>query len=217
MSRETTLKRILDGGVVAVVRSESPAQLAQVAEALASGGVTAIEITFTVPGALDVIREVHRQLGDRIVLGAGTVLDPETARAALLAGAEYIVAPTINLDVIRLCRRYDKVVMPGALTPTEVLTAWEAGADVVKIFPADLGGPPYLKALRGPLPQVRVMPTGGVDLTTAEAFLRAGACCLGVGSQLVESRAVKEGQFDRIRDLASQYATIVRRFRSGEI
>jgi 2-dehydro-3-deoxyphosphogluconate aldolase/(4S)-4-hydroxy-2-oxoglutarate aldolase len=217
MSRETTLKRILDGGIVAVVRSESPEQLAGVAEALAGGGVTAIEITFTVPGALEVIREVRQRLGDRIVLGAGTVLDPETARAALLAGAEYIVAPTTNLEVIRLCRRYDKVVMPGAMTPTEVLTAWEAGADVVKIFPADVAGPAYLKALRGPLPQIRLMPTGGVDLTTAEAFLRAGACCLGVGGQLVDAKAVKAGQFERIRELAGQYAAVVRRFRSGEV
>src|SRR5205823_11980457 len=130
-------------------------------------------------------------------------------------GAEYIVAPTVNLDVIRLCRRYDKVVMPGAFTPTEVLAAWEAGADVVKIFPAEVGGPPYLKALRGPLPQVRVMPTGGVDLTTAEAFLQAGACCLGVGSQLVEPQAVAAGDFARIRHLAAQYAAIVRRSRAA--
>ena len=128
------------------------------------------------------IRQVRREVGDAVVLGAGTVLDPETARAAILAGAEYIVSPIVNLDVIRLCRRYDKVVMPGAFTPTEVVTAWEAGADVVKIFPADVGGPPYLKALRGPLPQIRLMPTGGVDLSTAESFIKAGACCLGVGS-----------------------------------
>src|SRR3954469_22307853 len=129
MSRDATLKRILDGGIIAVVRSESPDQLVRVVRALSEGGVTAAEITFTVPDALDVIRQVRRELGDSVVLGAGTVLDPETARAALLAGAEYIVAPTVNVEVIRLCRRYDKVVMPGALSPTEVLTAWEARAD----------------------------------------------------------------------------------------
>lgn len=213
MSRETTLKRILDGGIVAVVRAESGESLVKVVRALADGGVTAAEITFTVPDAIEVIRQVRKEIGDAVVLGAGTVLDPETARAALLAGAEYIVAPSLNLEVIRLCRRYDKVVMPGALTPTEVVAAWEAGADVVKIFPADLGGPPYLKALRGPLPQVRLMPTGGVDLTTAENFLRAGACCLGVGGSLVEPKAVASGDFARIRDLAGHYATIVRRFR----
>lgn len=215
MSREMTLTRILDGGIVAVVRSESGERLARVVAALAEGGITAAEITFTVPDAIDVIRTVRRELGDRIVLGAGTVLDPETARAALLAGAEYLVAPTLNLDVIRLARRYDKVVMPGAFTPTEVLTAWEAGADVVKVFPADVGGPAYLKALHGPLPQVRLMPTGGVDLTTAEAFLRAGACCLGIGSALIEPRAVAEGNFERLRQLAAQYVELVARARRG--
>jgi len=156
MSRATTLKRILDGGIVAVVRSESSASLVKAVQALAEGGVTAAEITFTVPDALEVIRQVRRVVGDAIVLGAGTVLDPETARTAMLAGAEYIVSPIVNLEVIRLCRRYDTVVMPGAFTPTEVLTAWEAGADVVKIFPAEVGGPAYLRALRGPLPQVRL-------------------------------------------------------------
>lgn len=215
MSRESTLRRIMDGGIVAVVRSESSESLLRVVQALADGGVTAAEITFTVPDAVDVIRQVRKEIGDAIVLGAGTVLDPETARAALLAGAEYIVAPIVNLDVIRLCRRYDKAVMPGAFTPTEVVAAWEAGADIVKVFPADVGGPPYLKALRGPLPQIRLMPTGGVDLTTAEAFLKAGACCLGVGGSLVEPKAVASGDFARIRDLASQYVAIVRNFRSA--
>jgi len=213
MSRDTILKRILDGGIVAVVRADSGESLVKVVRALAEGGVTAAEITFTVPDAIDVIRQVRKEVGDAVVLGAGTVLDPETARVALLAGAEYIVAPTVNLEVIRLCRRYDKAVMPGALTPTEVLTAWEAGADIVKIFPADVGGPAYLKALRGPLPQVRVMPTGGVDLDTAESFLKAGACCLGIGGSLVEAKAVSTGDFARIGDLARQYVAIVRRFR----
>jgi 2-dehydro-3-deoxyphosphogluconate aldolase/(4S)-4-hydroxy-2-oxoglutarate aldolase len=213
MSRETILKRVLDGGIVAVVRAESGESLVKVVRALAEGGLTAAEITFTVPDAIDVIRQVRKDVGDAVVLGAGTVLDAETARVALLAGAEYIVSPTVNVEVIRLCRRYDKAVMPGAFTPTEVLTAWEAGADIVKIFPADVGGPAYLKALRGPLPQVRVMPTGGVDLDTAENFLKAGACCLGIGGSLVEPKAVASGDFARIRDLAGQYAAIVRRFR----
>ena len=215
MSRTTTLDRILDGGIVAVIRSESPDQLVKVVQALAEGGVTAAEITLTVPDAIEVIREVRKELGDSIVLGAGSVLDPETARAALLAGAEYIVGPAVNLDVIRLCRRYDKVVMPGAFTPTEVVSAWEAGADIVKIFPSDIGGPPYIKALRAPLPQVRMMPTGGVNLSTAEAFLKAGACCLGIGGSLVEPKAVASGDFGRLRDLAGQYAAIVRQFRQS--
>ena len=213
MSRNATLQRILEGGIVAVVRSESPDQLVRVVRALAEGGVTAAEITFTVPDALDVIRAVRKEMGGEIAMGAGTVLDPETARAALLAGAEYVVAPTVNVVVIRLCRRYDKAVMPGAFTPTEILTAWEAGADIVKVFPAEVGGPGYFKALRGPLPQVRLMPTGGVDLSTAAEFLKAGACCLGVGSQLVEPKAVAERNFDRIRDLARQYVNIVTEFR----
>src|SRR3954463_13532158 len=215
MSRESTLKRILDGGIVAVVRSESSESLLKVVQALADGGVTAAEITFTVPDAVEVIRQVRREIGDTIVLGAGTVLDPETARLALLAGAEYIVAPIVNVEVIRLCRRYDTPVMPGAFTPTEVVTAWEAGADIVKVFPADVGGPAYLKALRGPLPQVRMMPTGGVDLNTAAAFLKAGACCLGVGGSLVEPKAGASGDFGRIRDLAGQFAAIVQRHRSA--
>src|SRR5438094_5954916 len=214
MSRESQLRQVLDCGIVAVVRSPDSQQLVEVARALADGGVSVVEITMTVPGALDVLRQVRQALGDRVLLGAGTVLDPETARAVLLAGAEFIVAPTINLDVIRLCRRYDKLVMPGAFTPTEILTAWEAGADIVKVFPADVVGPPFFKALRGPLPQVRLMPTGGVDLKTAADFLKAGACCLGVGGQLVESKAVAERNFDRIRELARQYTAIVKRVRS---
>jgi 2-dehydro-3-deoxyphosphogluconate aldolase/(4S)-4-hydroxy-2-oxoglutarate aldolase len=215
MSRDASLKRMLEGGIVAVVRADSGERLAKVVRALAEGGVTAAEITFTVPNAIEVIREVRREVGDAILLGAGTVLDPETARAALLAGAEYLVSPVVNLDVIRMCRRYDKLVMPGAFTPTEVLTAWEAGADIVKVFPAEVGGPPYLKALHGPLPQIRLMPTGGVDLTTAAAFLKAGACCLGVGSSLVEPKAVAAGDFERIRGLAAQYVAIVRSVRGA--
>jgi 2-dehydro-3-deoxyphosphogluconate aldolase/(4S)-4-hydroxy-2-oxoglutarate aldolase len=215
VSKEPQLRQVLECGIVAVVRSPDGRQLVEVARALADGGVTVIEITMTVPHALEVVRQVRQALGDRVLLGAGTILDPETARAALLAGAEYLVAPTVNLDVIRLCRRYDKLVMPGAFTPTEILSAWEAGADVVKVFPADVVGPAFFKALRGPLPQVRLMPTGGVDLKTAADFLRAGACCLGVGSQLVEPRAVAEGNFERIRDLARQYVAVVQEVRAS--
>src|SRR6476469_612862 len=190
MTKETQLRQVLDCGIVAVVRSPNSQQLVEVCRALADGGISVVEITMTVPNALEVVRQVRQALGDRLLLGAGTILDPETARAALLAGAEYLVSPTLNLDVIRLCRRYDKLVMPGAFTPTEILTAWEAGADVVKVFPADVLGPTYFRALRGPLPQVKLMPTGGVDLTTAAEFLRAGAVCLGVGGQLVAPKLV---------------------------
>ena len=217
MSKEADLRRVLDCGIIAVVRSPDGRQLVEVARALADGGVTVVEITMTVPDALDVVRQVRRALGDRILLGAGTILDSETARAALLAGAEYLVAPTLNLEVIRLCQRYDKLVMPGAFTPTEILAAWEAGADIVKVFPADVVGPAFFKAMRGPLPQIRLMPTGGVDLKTAADFLRAGACCLGVGGQLVDPKAVAAGDFDRIRSLARQYAAIIADFRSKKI
>ena len=215
MSKETQLRQVLDSGIVAVVRSPDSQLLVDAVRALVDGGVTVVEVTMTVPGALDVVRQVRAALGDRLLLGAGTILDPETARAALLAGAEFLVAPTVNLDVIRLCQRYDKLVMPGAFTPTEILAAWEAGADIVKVFPADVVGPAFFKAVRAPLPQVRLMPTGGVDLNTAAAFLQAGACCLGVGSQLVEPRAVAERNFDRIRDLARQYVAVVKQARQG--
>jgi len=213
MSKEDQLRKALDGGIVAIVRSPDSALLVDACQALADGGVTTVEITMTVPNALDVLRQVRQTLGDRLLLGAGTVLDPETARAVLLAGAEFIVAPTVNLEVIRLCQRYDKLVMPGAFTPTEILAAWEAGADIVKVFPADVLGPPFFKAVRGPLPQIRLMPTGGVDLTTAAAFLKAGACCLGVGSQLVDPKLVAERNFGRLRELAGQYVEIVKRTR----
>jgi 2-dehydro-3-deoxyphosphogluconate aldolase/(4S)-4-hydroxy-2-oxoglutarate aldolase len=177
--------------------------------------VTVAEVTLTVPNALDIIREANRQLGDRVLLGAGTVLDSETARAAILAGAEFIVAPNLNVDVVRLCRRYDKLVMPGAFTPTEVFAAWEAGADIVKVFPADALGPAFFKAMRGPLPQVKLMPTGGVDLTTAAEYLKAGAVCLGVGGQLVDPQLVAARNFARITALARQFVEIVEKHRSG--
>jgi 2-dehydro-3-deoxyphosphogluconate aldolase/(4S)-4-hydroxy-2-oxoglutarate aldolase len=215
MGKESQLRHVLDVGIVAVIRSPDSQQLVEVARALADGGVTVVEITMSVPNALQVLHQVRQSLGDRLLLGAGTVLDAETARAVLLAGAEYVVAPTVNLDVIRLCQRYDKLVMPGAFTPTEILTAWEAGADIIKVFPADVVGPAFFKALRGPLPHVRLMPTGGVDLNSAAAFLNAGACCLGVGGQLVEPRAVSERNFERIRDLARQYTAIVKRVRTA--
>jgi len=210
MSRETDLARVLDCGLVAVVRAPDPTHLLNVIKALAEGGVCVAEVTLTVPNALDVIRAAKADLGNRVLLGAGTVLDPETARAAILAGAEFLVSPTVNLDVIKLARRYDKLIFPGAFTPTEILTAWEAGADVVKVFPAEVLGPAFFKAMRGPLPQVRLMPTGGVDLNTAGDFLRAGACCLGVGSQLVDPKAVAREDFEFLRGLAWQYTQAVK-------
>jgi 2-dehydro-3-deoxyphosphogluconate aldolase/(4S)-4-hydroxy-2-oxoglutarate aldolase len=215
MSRQDSLARVLQSGIVAIIRAPHGDRLGDVAEALLAGGIDCMEVTFTVPNPIDVLRELNERIGDRALLGAGTVLDTETARAAILAGAEFIVSPSTDLDVIRLCNRYDKLVMPGALTPTEVVSAWEAGADVVKIFPSDLTGPSYLKALHGPLPQVRLMPTGGVNLQTAEDFLHAGACALGIGSSLVEKEAVQNGKMERIEELARQYVQIVRQVRDG--
>lgn len=205
MSKDADLKRVLDLGLVAIIRAPSGEKLLGVAEALYAGGIDVIEVTFTVPGALGIIQELKEKIGDRVLLGAGSVLDPETARAAILAGAEYIVTPTVNVDVIKLCQRYGKVIMSGAFTPTEILTAWEAGADIVKVFPADIGGPSYLKAVHGPLPQIRLLPTGGVNLDTLPAFVKAGACAVGLGSALVEKDALEKGDMQRVEDLARQY------------
>ena len=215
MNRPQQLQRILNSGIVAIIRADSGEQLVKVAHALCAGGIDVIEVTFTVPGVLDIISAVRDELGDRVLLGAGTVLDTESARAAMLAGAEFIVCPTVNSEVIQLCNRYDKVVMPGAFTPTEVLAAWEAGADIVKIFPAEIGGPAYLKALHGPLPQIRLLPTGGVNLATIGDFFAAGACAVGLGSALVEKQAVAEGNVERIEELARQYVESVRLARAS--
>ena len=209
MTKSDHIELLLRHKIVAVVRLPDSDRLIEVARALLAGGVPLLEITMTVPDAIEMIRKVRVALGNDILLGAGTVLDAETARAAMLAGAEYIVTPTLDLDVIKICRRYDKLVMPGAFTPTEILTAWQSGADIVKVFPADVGGPAYFKAIRGPLPQVRLMPTGGVNLDTAASFLRAGACALGVGGALVSQKAVAEGNMAAIEDLARKYVAIV--------
>jgi 2-dehydro-3-deoxyphosphogluconate aldolase / (4S)-4-hydroxy-2-oxoglutarate aldolase len=216
MPSPAPLERLLASGIVAVIRAKSGELLVDVAEALLAGGVDAIEVTFTVPKAAEVIEKVADKLGDRILLGAGTILDAETAQVAIAAGAQYLVSPTVNLDVIRFCKRHGKLSLPGALTPTEVVTAWEAGADVVKIFPSDVGGAKYLKALKAPLPQIRMMPTGGVTLETAADFLKAGACALGVGGNLVEQAALERRDFARMTSLAQQFVEIVRTFRSGK-
>lgn len=213
MSKQVDLQRVLDCGMVAIIRASSSEQIVNVARALYEGGVDVLEVTFTVPNVLEIIAAVKKELGKNVLIGAGTVLDTETARAALLAGAEFIVSPTVNTEVIQLCKRYDKLSLPGAFTPTEILTAWEAGADIVKVFPADVGGPNYLKAVHGPLPQIRLLPTGGVDLTTIDAFFKAGACAVGLGSALVEKKAVDTGDVARIKTLAQQYVAAVKKAR----
>jgi 2-dehydro-3-deoxyphosphogluconate aldolase/(4S)-4-hydroxy-2-oxoglutarate aldolase len=192
------LTQLMEGKVVAVVRLDSGEQLVNVAEALKAGGITAIEFTASTPGAIDMIKEAATRFGDRVLLGAGTVLDPETARAAILAGAEFIVTPALNLATIELCKRYGKPIIPGALTPTEILTAWQAGADMVKVFPASVMGPGYLKAVLAPLPQVRLVPTGGMSADNAAEYLKAGAVAVGVGGKLVDKAAVARGDWQAI-------------------
>ena len=208
------LDRILDCGVVAVLRADSSSELLDVSKALREGGVVAIEVTMTVPGALKLIEEAASQMQDTIV-GVGSVLDPETARSAILAGAEYVVSPILNLDVIQMAKRYGKVVMPGAFTPTEILTAWQAGADVVKVFPASAGGPSYFKDIKGPLPQVRLMPTGGVDIKTTPEFIKAGACAVGVGSAMADKAAVANRDWKKLTETASGFVEVVRKAREG--
>src|SRR5215470_5250986 len=185
MDKQQVLSRIREIGVVPVIRAESADEAARAIDAIRAGGVNVLEITMTVPGAVELIAEVARRVGKDAVVGAGTVLDAETARACILAGARFVVSPALDLDTIACCRRYGVAIAPGALTPTEVVTAWQAGADIVKVFPCGaVGGPSYIKALKAPLPQVELCPTGGVSLENAADFIRAGATALGVGADL---------------------------------
>jgi len=216
MERYAVLKALANLGLVPVLRAESAEQALALADAIAAGGVTTLEVTMTVPGAIRVMRALAEQRPD-ILIGAGTVLDPETARMCILEGAQYVVSPALNLNTIEMCHRYSVPVLPGALTPTEVITAWEAGADVIKIFPASaLGGAKYLKSVKAPLPHVEMIPTGGVSLSTAREFLEAGAFALGVGADLVDLRAIAEGHPETITENASKYLAVVRAFRESQ-
>lgn len=208
-------ERVTDCGVIAVLRAKSSAELIDVSNALYAGGVTAIEVTMTTPGALDVIKGVSAELGDKVVVGVGSVLDPETARAAILAGANYVVAPTLNEEVVRLTKRYGKVCIPGAFTPTEVLRAWDSGADAVKVFPTSSVGPQYIKDLKGPLPQIPLVPTGGVSVETCGDFIRAGAIAVGAGSALVNPKAVAAKDWATLTDTARRMVEEVRKARAG--
>lgn len=208
--KEEQLQLMIDTGVVAVIRASASAELMSVIEALKKGGIRAIEVTMTTPGALDVIRETTERFGDEVLVGVGSVLDAETARMAMLAGAEFVVGPVLSLDVIRVCRRYDKIVIPGAFTPTEILAAWEAGADVVKVFPATRLGPSFFKDVLGPLPQVRLTPTGGVTVETAPEFIKAGAVFVGAGGALVDRKAVAQGRFDVVTETAERFISAIR-------
>jgi 2-dehydro-3-deoxyphosphogluconate aldolase/(4S)-4-hydroxy-2-oxoglutarate aldolase len=210
VSRVEVIKQIKDTGVIPVVRASSADEAMRAIDAVREGGISILEITMTVPGAVALIEQVTKLYGDVATVGAGTVLDPETATACISAGARFVVSPALNLETIACCQRHDVAVMPGALTPTEVVQAWNAGADFVKVFPAGaVGGPSYLKALKAPLPQIELVPTGGVSLKTAADFIKAGAAALGVGADLVDIKA----QAATITERAKQFVEIVRQAR----
>ncbi len=213
MNKAEKLNLIRETGVIAIMRAQSPDQLTAAADAIRKGGVRVIEVTMTTPGALNVISEAVRRFGQEVLFGAGTVLDPETARSAILAGAGFVVAPTLKLEVIALCNRYGIPVMPGCFTPTEMLAAWEAGADMIKLFPAEVGGPELIKALLAPLPQLQIVPVGGVDLGTAAAFIRNGAAALGVGSSLINNKLLDAGDMDELTRRAASFVEEVKKGR----
>lgn len=205
MPLENVLNKLVDGGVVAIMRAGSSDQLIAAAEAILSGGVTSIEVTMTTPGALDVIKQATSQFSHEVLFGVGSVLDAETARVAILAGAVFVVCPTLNLETIKICNRYSVPVLPGAYTPTEILTAWEAGASLVKVFPANFGGPGYIKAVRAPLPHVKLVPVGGVNLENTAEFIRAGASAVAIGSELVNQKLLDTGDFAEITRRANAF------------
>ncbi len=213
MNKAEKLQLIRDTGVIAIMRAKSSSQLIAAADAIKAGGVRAIEVTMTTPGALGVIEEAARKHGDEVLFGAGTVLDPETARAAILAGAGFVVSPTLSLPVIALCNRYSIPVIPGCYTPTEMLTAWEAGASMIKLFPAEIGGPALVKALLAPLPQLEIVPVGGVDLTTAADFICNGAAALGVGSALINQKLLDAGDLSELTRRAAGFIAEVKKGR----
>jgi 2-dehydro-3-deoxyphosphogluconate aldolase/(4S)-4-hydroxy-2-oxoglutarate aldolase len=215
MMKHQIMAGLLDPGVVAIIRADSSDQLADACEALVAGGVTAVEVTMTTPNALGVIREVTGRMGRRILMGVGTVLDDITARLAIEAGAEYVVTPVLRPDVISLCRRYSKPVLCGCYTPTEALAAHEAGADFIKLFPADGLGPKYIAAIKAPLPQLEIVPTGGVTVDTCADFIRAGCVAVAAGSSLVSKEILKNRDWARLTVTASQFVKNVAAARKG--
>lgn len=215
MTRQETLKTLCDVGIVPVVRAKTADVLTDIAKALAAGGVPVVEVTLTVPGAVDGIRRLAGTFGPDLVVGVGSVTSPAQAEEAMDAGARFVVGPVLVPEVIAAAHEQDRPVIPGAYTPTEIFQAHALGADVVKVFPADVGGPAFFKAVLAPMPFLRLMPTGGVDLSTAAAFIKAGAVTLGAGSALVEGKAVAAGDWARITDLARQFREEVRKARAG--
>lgn len=215
MNKEQYVQALIDTGIVAVIRVNNAEELLDTTIALNKGGVRALEITMTSPGALDAISEATKKLGDEAIIGVGSVLDPETARMAILAGAKFVVGPVLNIDLIKLCQRYSVPCIPGAFTPTEILRAWEAGADVVKVFPATKLGPSFFKDVLGPMPQVRLTPTGGVNLENAGEFIKAGASFVGVGSALVNKKLIAEKKWDELSALAAKFIKTIKAARAN--
>jgi 2-dehydro-3-deoxyphosphogluconate aldolase / (4S)-4-hydroxy-2-oxoglutarate aldolase len=209
------LQQIEENGIVAVIRGAKPDQVRDIARALKDGGVKTLEITVDTPNVLSLIEGLSTELKGEVIVGAGTVLDPETARAAIMAGAQFIFSPTVNVDTIRVTKRYGVVSIPGALTPTEILTAYEHGADLIKVFPANVFGPKYLKDIHGPLAHIPLMPTGGVDLSNVDAYIKAGAVALGVGSSLVNLKEeINAHYLDGLTQKASQFVAALKKARS---
>jgi 2-dehydro-3-deoxyphosphogluconate aldolase/(4S)-4-hydroxy-2-oxoglutarate aldolase len=216
MNRDVILRSIVETGVVPVVRTSSAESAVLAIGAVYRGGIRAAEITMTVPGAIKALEKLADAFGDKLVLGAGTVLDPETARMCMLAGAQFFVTPALNLKTIEMAKRYSKIIMPGALTPTEVVTAWEAGADFVKVFPCGaMGGAKYIKALKAPLPHIEMVPTGGVSLETTADFLRAGAAAVAVGAELIDAKTISEGRYEVFEERARQFLAEVAKARGN--
>lgn len=215
-TRDKALCKIREVGLIPIVRVPTEEDAARVAEAIVAAEIGIAEVTMTVPGALRVMESVAGRFGDKVLLGAGTILDTETCRAAILAGAEFIVSPSLDVRVIEMARRYGKPIFPGTLTPTEVVAAWQAGADMVKVFPCGpVGGPKYIKALKGPLPQVEMVPTGGVNLENAAEFIKAGAAAIAVGGELVDLKTLKEGRLDQVTETARKFREAVRAGRAA--
>jgi 2-dehydro-3-deoxyphosphogluconate aldolase/(4S)-4-hydroxy-2-oxoglutarate aldolase len=214
MTKQEILRTMADVALIPVVRAGSAEEAIGLVEAIREGGCPIVEITLTVPGAIGVIEQVGRRFGADVVVGAGTVLDPETARTAILAGAQFVVSPALNGNTIALCRQYGVAVFPGALTPTEVVTAWTLGADAVKVFPCgSVGGAGYIKSLKAPLPQIEMIPTGGVSLKTAADFLAAGAFALGVGADLADPKLIRDGNAGQVTQRTREYVEIVKQAR----
>lgn len=215
MDKEKCLRTIEETGVVAVIRVNNADELMDTTVALSEGGVKALEITMTSPGALDTIAQASARFGENAIIGVGSVLDAETARLAITAGAKFVVSPVLKEEIVRMCKRYNIACIPGAYTPTEILAAWEAGGDVVKVFPATKLGPSYFKDIHGPLPHIKLTPTGGVDLTTASEFIKAGACFIGVGGALVDKKLIAAKNWSGLSARAAQFIAAVREARRG--